>query len=157
MKCLILIFGESFRTGSQYSRIKGEQQSYGEQIKACNSHINFFNFLEKKYNLDIYVSLLSYQTIFDKDLENIYSNYIIKYESLNNMIGLDGLFHRSYSNIDINNYNFILYIRIDLYLKKYFYKIFNPYWNTIRFATILWTKNRSCGIYPPINDMIIFF
>jgi hypothetical protein len=156
MKCLIIIFGESFRTGSQGTRIKGRQESYDEQIKASNSHIDFFKFLEGKYNLDISVSLLSYQTIFDKDLENIYSKYIIKYESLNNMIGLNGIFHRSYSKIDINNYNFILYIRVDLYLKKYFYKIFNPYWNTIRFATILWTKYRPCGDYPPINDMIIF-
>ena len=156
MKCLILILGESFRTGSQGSRIKGRQDSYDEQNKACNSHIDFFNFLEKKYNLDISVSLLSYQTIFEEDLKNIYSKYIIKYEILNNTIGLDGLFHRSYSNIDINNYNFILYFRIDIYLKKYFYKIFNPHWNTIRFATILWTKYKLCGIYPPTNDIVIF-
>jgi hypothetical protein len=156
MKCLILILGESFRTGSQGSRIKGKQESYDEQIKACNRHIDFLKFLEQKYDLDISVSLLSYKTMFDKDLENIYSKYIIKYEILNNTIGLDGLFHRSYSNIDITNYNFILYFRIDLYLKNYFYKIFNPCWSTIRFATILWSKYRPCGIYPPSNDMIIF-
>jgi hypothetical protein len=156
MKCLILIFGESFRTGSQHSRIRGKEESYSKQINAGNNHIKFFKFLEEKYNLQISLSLLTYVTEFDKDLKNIYSDYIIKYESLNNLIGLNGLFHRSYSNINLDDYDFILYFRIDLFLKDYFFEVFDPNWKTIKFATILWGKNRSCGIYPPVNDMIIF-
>jgi hypothetical protein len=158
MKCLILIFGESFRTGSQGSRIKGDNNSYQEQIKACNSHLKFFKFLENKYNipLEIKVSLLTYSTKFDKDLKNIYNDYIIKYEILHDLIGLNGLFHRSYSDIKLDDFDFILYFRIDLYLKDYFFEIFNPYWKTIRFATILWVRNQVCDNYPTNNDMIIF-
>lgn len=156
MNCLILIFGESFRMGSQYTRIRGTSESFNEQINACKTHINFFKYLEYKYNLKISVSLLTYQTNFDKDLLNIYQNYLIKFESLDNLIGLNGLFHRSYSKINLNYFNFILYFRIDLFLKNDFFKIFNPYWNTIKFANILWTKNQICNNYPTINDMTIF-
>jgi hypothetical protein len=75
MKCLILIFGESFRTGSQYSRTKGLSESYQGQLDACHSHLKFFKFLQTKYNIEISVSLLTYTTKFDKDLENLYHDY----------------------------------------------------------------------------------
>jgi hypothetical protein len=157
MKCLILIFGESFRTGSQYSRVRGGDESYEEQIKACHNHLKFFKFLEEKYDsLKISVSLLTYTTKFDKDLENIYHDYIIKYESLDNLIGLNGLFHRSYSNINLDDFDFILYFRIDLYLKDHFFEIFDPSWKTIRFATILWLRYQVYDNFPTSNDMIIF-
>jgi hypothetical protein len=156
MKCLILIFGESFRTGSQYSRIKGEDTSYEEQMNACRNHIKFFKYIEEKYNIKVSVSLLTYTTKFDKDLINNYKDYLIKFEILKDLIGLNGLFHKSYSNIMLDDYDFILYFRVDLFLKDYFFEIFNPNWNTINFATILWLRYQTCYGYPSNNDMIIF-
>lgn len=156
MKCLILIFGESFRMGSQLTRVKGTPESVNGQIDACDTHIKFIKYLESKYNLKVSVSLLTYKTNYNEILKDKYKNYLIKYESLDNLIGLNGLFHRAYSKLNLEYYDFILYFRIDLFLKDYFFNIFNPYWDTIRFATILWLQYQICGIHPTNNDMIIF-
>ena len=88
MTCLVLIFGESFRTGSQNSRVRGDDSSYDEQIKACLTHINFFKYLETNYNIKVSVSLLTYTTKFNKDLINNYQDYIVKFESLEDLISL---------------------------------------------------------------------
>ena len=48
MKGLFLLIGESFRTGGQGSRIRGEIRALHEQEIACYSHIDFIKFLKKK-------------------------------------------------------------------------------------------------------------
>ena len=69
MKGLFLFIGESFRFGSQMTRIRGTKESYDEQIKACISHIKFIENIEQKYNLeksDVIIS--SYTTNYDAEL-----------------------------------------------------------------------------------------
>jgi hypothetical protein len=158
MKGLILFIGESFRSGSQGTRIRGRELSYEGQIKACNSHIDFFQYLlNTHHNLEIDVSISTYTTKFDNDLLQIYDKYLIQKNIYNDVIGLDNLFHKAVNSIDnINNYNFILYLRIDLFIKEHFYTVFNPYWQTIRFPTICWFRDCRSGKYPRVNDNLLF-
>jgi hypothetical protein len=65
--------GESFRSGSQNSRIRGMDESYDEQIQACKTHIKFIEHLQ--LNIDVCIS--SYTTKFDDELLQIYKPYVV--------------------------------------------------------------------------------
>ena len=45
MEGLVIIIGESFRTGGQGTRLRGLPESYHEQMNACNTHIRFLDHL----------------------------------------------------------------------------------------------------------------
>ena len=72
MNGLIIFVGESFRLGTQGTRNIGSEQSYSEQINACNSHINFIQHIMQKFQLNsIALFLSSYNTQYDNDLLTI--------------------------------------------------------------------------------------
>lgn len=158
MNGLIIFIGESFRLGGQFTRNRGSKESYSEQIKACNSHINFIEHIIQKFQLNsMSVFLSSYNTQYDNDLLSIYNKYLLGYNLYNDVIGLNTLFKNSINKIEnIEKYDFILYIRIDLYLKQEFFNIFNPMINTILFPTICWKHDSHVGNNPRVNDMLLF-
>jgi len=57
---------------------------------------------------------------------------------------------------NLNEYNFILFIRIDLFLKPHFFDIFDPTINKILFPTICW-KHHSTTYWghPRVNPVMI--
>ena len=57
---------------------------------------------------------------------------------------------------DIDKYDFILYVRIDLFLKEHFMETFNPSINMILFPTICWRVLYKCESNPRINDTLLF-
>ena len=57
---------------------------------------------------------------------------------------------------EIDECDFVYYCRIDLFIKDYFYEVFNPNWTTIRFPTILWKRNCMYKDQPQPNYMMIF-
>ena len=65
MKGCLILFGECFRLGSQNSRNRGSQNSYDEQIKAAQSHINFIKSIQ---NTDFKVYISIYSTNFNYEL-----------------------------------------------------------------------------------------
>ena len=158
MNGLIIFLGESFRLGTQGTRNRGSKESYNEQIKACNSHINFIEHIRQIFQLNsMSVFLSSYHTQYDIDLLTIYNNYLVGYKLYDNVIGLNELFHNSINEIEnIEKYDFILYIRIDLYLKQDFFNCFNPMINTILFPTICWKQDSRVGKHPRVNDIMLF-
>ena len=159
MKGLFLFIGESFRSGSQYSRIKGLPESYIEQINACQSHVNFIKKLEDKYKLEkSKVVIVSYSTQYNNELLKIYNDNIVSYLFFTKMIGLNNLFHEGIKKINnINDYDFIFYNRIDLYLKDTLFEKIDLLQNKILFANICWLRDCICkNKYPRVNDMIIF-
>ena len=122
-KALLILFGESFRLGGQYTRNKGSNESYNEQIAAAKTHLKFINLLkEKNINLDVYIT--SYSTKFDNDIKEIYSPYLI-----NSIFYKDLIIHKNPIYIHLKNsiskisniysYDFILCMRIDIFLKDY--------------------------------------
>ncbi len=161
MKCLILLLGESFRTGTQNSRIRGNPDSYSAQIDACNNHLNFFYFLEKIYNIDVSLHITTYNTVYNDQLFNIYKNYLTSYSILNEPdgVGLHNLYYKSLCDIkNIDEYDFIFYFRIDIFLKPYFFDIFNPFWKTIHFNFPMSIKENGHVIIdePRVSDIMIF-
>ena len=155
MKGCLILFGECFRLGSQNSRNRGSQNSYDEQIKAAQSHINFIKSIQ---NTDFKVYISSYSTNFNYDLIKVYSNYLIVFDFYDNLIGVTNLIRNAINNIaKIENFDFILFMRIDLFLKNKFIEIFNPNWNKILFPSICYKPHHKCGIHPRVNDMMLYF
>jgi hypothetical protein len=158
MKGLFLFIGESFRYGSQKTRIRGIKESHEEQIKACKSHIQFIEKLEKKFILeksDIIIN--TYTTNYDNELKNIYQNYLVSYVFQKKLIGLTTVFQNTLlDRKNLNDYDFIFYIRIDLFLKDYLLKVMELPNDKILFPTICWSKDCIIKRYPRINDMMIF-
>ena len=98
MKGCLILFGESFRLGGQGNRNIGNIESYTEQINAINSQIFLLKSLNNKnVAMDVYIS--SYETIFTKDIIDLYNNYLIGYEFYKNLLGQDTLIHNSIYNI----------------------------------------------------------
>jgi hypothetical protein len=155
MKGLLILLGESFRFGGQHSRVVGSSHSFDGQMSAATSHLAFINYLEKTYACDIKTYIGTYTTKYNDKLIEKYKQYIIGSHIYKNLIGYNNLLHNSIQKIDdINSYDFLLIMRIDLYLKPYFNTIFNPKWQTIRFPTVLW--DRTSSGYPRVNDMMIY-
>jgi len=157
-KVLIIFLGESYRLGGQHNRNKGSTKSYDAQILAYQSHIEFIKNLKLKHNIntDIYIS--TYNTKYNEDTLKIYNELnIIGYDFYKNLQGLHGLFHKTVKKVkDINNYNFICYIRIDLQLKPALSEIFNPNWETIRFPMVHYIGRESIHGHPQISDTMLF-
>lgn len=144
--CLICITGESFRNGPQSSRIRKDSvHSETNQIRAIHSHLEFITYLKNYYNIisDVLLNIYSFNDCKDTQLIQLYQNHphinkvyvYLKYE----LLGEYGLLLNTYDIItyDLKNYKylFILFIRIDLFLKPYFQNIFDLR-EKIRFSNV---------------------
>jgi hypothetical protein len=154
-KGLLLLYGESFRLGGQCNRNTGSEQSYEEQIRAAHTHLNFISHL-KKQNIHIEVSINSYTTPYNEHLARVYKDVLRDKIFYNQLIGQTALIHTCIDRLDIQEYDFILCMRIDLYLKDTFVEIFNPHSNTIMFPSICFEPYHKSGIHPRVNDMMIY-
>lgn len=156
MNSLLILFGESFRLGGQGNRNRGSDESYEAQINASLSHIRFIEFLKKR-NINMTVSINSYTTKFDSSMNEIYKSVLVDSKYYENLIGSAKLIHNCVDRItDINDYDFILCMRIDLFLKDKFFEIFNPYSNTIMFPSVCFKPYHKSGRHPRVNDMMMF-
>ena len=156
MKGCILLYGESFRFGCQNNRNIGSDQSYDEQINAANSHMSFIKDLNNK-NVDIDIYISSYMTKFTIELIKVYKEKLIGYDFYKYLLGPEQLIHNTLNKIvNIEQYNFLLIMRIDLFLKNKFTEIFNKDWNKILWASICFKPYHMCGIHPRVNDTMIF-
>jgi hypothetical protein len=143
-KCLISIFGESYRLGPQTSRDRSPcEKSISFQDKAITSHLEFCSFLKNTFNVDVEVILNIYTMTPELDtriyehysnhpdvsythLNILYSGPIGEYNLLINTVG-------HVSQIITYNYIFVFFTRIDVFLKKYLHTIFDLR-EKIRFA-----------------------
>ena len=150
-RCLILFIGESFREGGQFSRIRNTKDSFEKQQIASLSQIDFLNYIKNKFSCTIDVIINTYTTIYENDLKYWYDKYLINYISNDKLIGLENLLNNGIKSVNIDKYDFILSIRIDLYIKYYFFIKFDISWNKIMFPFICWITE-----YKQIWDDIIF-
>ena len=103
------------------------------------------------------VSINSYTTKFNNSLNEIYKSVLVDSEYYENLIGINKLIHNCIDRItNINNYDFILCMRIDLFLKDYYFEIFNPYSDKILFPSVCFKPHHKCGLHPRVNDMMMF-
>ena len=75
MKALILLIGESFRSGGWLSRKRGHPDSYKEQKEACMSHIKFI----EDTDLDADIIVVSYSTPYTEEMLSWYKPRLINY------------------------------------------------------------------------------
>jgi hypothetical protein len=149
---ILLLIGESFRTGEQGTRIRGHPSSYESQIEACQSHIEFMN---KFSNINWKIILFTYTTQYDQDLKKLYSPYHSDF--LEHPVGYNTLFEISKNYVKQLKYDFILVSRIDLKFKPKFSTVFNPQWRTIRYPFICWKKCCTTKkFYPRVSDTMVF-
>jgi hypothetical protein len=130
-KCLFVITGDTFRLGGQRSEGKGGEESYKRQKLATDSHIRFFENIEKKFNIscEVYLNIYRCDELYDKTLLEWHGNRVVDYnihqQRLSSELSLvyDTTHRLSQSGLD--QYRFVMLIRPDWYLKKYFLEVFN--------------------------------
>jgi hypothetical protein len=155
MKACIILFGESFRLGGELTRNRGSDESYTEQINAATSHVSFIkDLISKNVNIDLYIS--SYETKFTNDLIRLYTDFLIGYDIYPNLIGQHNLIHNSIKKISLDKYDFLLIMRIDIFLKRKFTEIFDTRWNTIMWPSITFKPYHKRGIHPRVNDIMLY-
>jgi len=100
---LFVIIGESFRSGGQGTRTRGEASSYDDQMRATKSQINALAFLESKFGVKIYVSLGTYHTQYTNELVSAFGDRIVGKPDIrheDNAAGLDSFFQTALKKAD---------------------------------------------------------
>jgi hypothetical protein len=157
MRGLIILIGECFREGHSTSRLRDTENSYIPQKDASESHYRFLNHIKINLGIDVDLIINTYDTKFEEDLKSWYGDFLIEYNSNENIIGMQNLLNNITKKIDKDAYDFVFAIRIDIFLKELFFEKFNPNWNRITFSQICWTKLcRVANNEPRIGDVIIF-
>ena len=167
-KFLLIINGETYRHGPQGSRERGTTESFELQNFATQSHINFIEYVTDKFNLQSDVLLYYYKINeeWDSHFENSYKKYLSHAVGLPNLLG-EIYLHSSLiqfikNNVNISEYKFVLFIRPDLYLKRYFFEIFNIDEDKIKFAHVneitdhLGNSWHETHGYPAVNHQIFY-
>ena len=162
-KCLIVYYGGSFREGNIGSTLSDTKYGYETQKHASITHAKLKKVLnEKGYQSDILVN--TRDTVYKKDLMNWYNPFNIMLNNLpKELHGKDLMIQNCIKNINKLNkeeYKFILFIRIDLFLKPDFYKILNTESNKIMFLANNYDPT-DCSIFdnhnnPKIVDLFLY-
>jgi hypothetical protein len=152
---LFVFIGESFRYGKETTRMRGGQISFEPQMAACRSHLKLLDRV-KTLGVQPSVLLATYTTPFDSDLCAIYKPYMHTTVIMNQASGFNYLFRRSMDLVlDIDSYDFVMYIRIDIELTDLCISLVDPFKSTIIVPNVL-PSNTEAG-YPMINDMFVYF
>jgi len=158
MKGLFIISGESFREGLQLERKRDTKHSFHTQKMASESHVDFCNYVKEKHGIQMDVFINTYDTKYEKQLKSWYPN-LWKYKSYKKLIGIKALIQNAVKDID-KEFDFIFITRMDIFIKPYFYSVFNPNWKTIHFMCQEFSKH-ACGGFvensPMINEIFQFF
>ena len=147
-KALFVINGEAFRDGSHGCRSSATNESYEWQKNGTHSQIEFFDFLQKTYDLEIFISLNTYQTKYTIELISWYSDYNIIEKNINKDTNGRSVIYSATKNINTDEYDFdfIFFLRVDLFIKKKFFEVFNPHEKNIKFLfPVEWSHKTTLG------------
>ena len=161
-KCLIVYYGGSFREGNIGSTLHDTQYGYESQKNASITHAKLKQILNKKgYETDILIN--TRHTEYKKDLLNWYNPFNIIINKIPIQIhGKDYMITSCIENINNlkkEEYKFILFIRIDLFLKPDFFNVLNTESNKIMFLANNYDAKR-CSNYnngqPEVVDLFLY-
>jgi|694.fasta_scaffold79452_4 hypothetical protein len=132
MKLLLVLNGESYRSGNQMSRYRGTKNYIERQFLACKSHVKLINVIKDKYNIDTDLIIHSYKLneTDDNNLINYYKNHNINIISVTFLPSIceneKKFLNLTYDKINehLFRYDGCLLIRIDLYLKEFYIQNF---------------------------------
>lgn len=145
MKILTIFWGENYRSGPQMTRTRGMNDYIRRQILASKSHIKLVNMLKNQgHNLDIILNTYKLNPNDDNNILQYYqknTNLILKFfydsQFSDELAFFQNMFKNVLSNEILDNkYDFVLFIRIDLYLKKIFFETLKFIPEKISFAHI---------------------
>ena len=167
-KGILVLYGESFRSGNMGSRTRDCDECVETQKLASQSHQEFIQFIEKK-NITMDVLIDTYDTKYEEELKGYYNNPT--YYSHPELLGWDKISQDAVNKIDKNKYDFIVMTRLDIFIKPDFYTVFNPSWKKIMFLSpqeAVFDQFMVCGFsntekdnkgiyYPQVNPTIMFF
>ena len=145
MKGLLLLIGEAFREGLQTNRQRDTATSFQPQKMASESHVDFCDYIKKEHGIKMDIFINTYDTKYEKELKSWYPN--CKYKSNKALIGRKALVQNAINKIE-KDHDFIFLTRLDIFIKPYFYSVFNPKWKTIHFIS------QTFSIHPRCNGMI---
>jgi hypothetical protein len=129
-KCLFVITGDTFRLGGQRSENKGGEESYKRQKLSTDSHLRLFEHIEKTLSIkcDVYLNVYKCSDEYDQKLLDWYGKRIVNKnihpQRLDSEFSLIYDTTKRLGEIGIDDYRFIMLIRPDWYLKKYFLDVF---------------------------------
>ena len=139
-KLLLVFYGETFRNGGQMTRNRDNNiDTIERQFITTDSHIRLINYITNILKINCETALLTYKFIEELDLKliKLYNpvNYELHDDPLNptwksrystGEAAMLEYLSTCFKNIIINNnYSHVLFIRIDFYIKQYFYECLN--------------------------------
>ena len=161
-KCLLVYYGGSFRDGHIGTTKHDTNYGYESQERASITHAKLKKVLNKKgFQTDIIINTRS--TKYTNKLKDWYSPFNMIINNLSDKIhGKDYMIQSAVKNInklDKNNYDFMLFIRIDLFLKPEFYNVLNTESDKINFLANNYNPKECNDIIngdPAIVDLFIY-
>ena len=166
-KGLICYYGGAFREGGNLSSVQDTENGYDGQYYATQTHLKLTETIKSKgYNVDTIIN--TYSSKYEKDLSNWYKPYEILLNRLNKNIestdGRDNLIKnciKTIKRLTPDDYDFILFIRIDLFLKPEFFNILDIESNKINFIANNSDAKNNCITHnkekdPFVVDLFLF-
>lgn len=156
---LFCAIGESFRTGSQNTRIRGLPESVPQQLEAFQTHVSLLRAQPEEVKPTLKV--LTYKTQFSDLIAKYYGAFNPQIQELETPIGYNNLVRsivdEAKASAPVGGWDFIFIFRIDLILKDKLRHIFNYKANSIAYPSVCWAKDSRLfnGRYR-VNDMFLF-
>lgn len=164
-KGLIVYYGGGFRDGPSTSSIQDTEKGYNNQFYASQSHIKLNKSLsEKGYDMDSLIC--SYHSKYESNFKLWYDPFDMILNTIKmsgrSTDGRDTLIKnciKSMKNLKMSEYDFVLFIRIDLFLKKEFFNILDLKSQKVQFLAHNFFTGH-CGFTekkdPEVVDMILY-
>jgi hypothetical protein len=155
-KALLCFYGGAFREGNIGTTKVDSEYGYKAQKNTSITHAKLKEVLNKKgYQTDVLINTRS--TKYKSQLESWYDPYNMIVNKLSDKFhGRDYMIQSTINNINKLNkyeYDFILFVRIDLFLKPEFYKVLDTEINKISFIANNYDTNTCLTKYK--NDPVI--
>lgn len=148
-KGLLLLYGESFREGNQGVRLRDTENSFEPQKKSSLEHVHLCNVIKEKYHYDMDILINTYDTKYENQLKSWYEPYPLKYIKNTELIGPDNLVKNALKQINHDEYDFIIFTRMDVCFKPLFIDTFTINHEKIMFLSIhnihYNTREWKCG------------
>jgi len=164
-KGLIVYYGGGFRDGPSTSSIQDTDKGYNNQFYASQSHIKLNKVLtEKGYDVDSLVC--SYHSKYESNFKLWYDPFDMILNTIKmrgkSTDGRDSLITtciKSMQSLKMEEYDFVLFIRIDLFLKKDFFDVLDVKSQKVQFLAHNFFTGH-CGFTekkdPEVVDMILY-
>lgn len=164
-KGLICYYGGAFRDGHNGSSKQDSEKGFDSQLYSTKTHLKLSEIIKSKgYSVDTIIN--TYHSTYENILTTWYKPYEILLNNMNKRLkstnGRDNLISSAVKNIKkikTNDYDFILFIRIDLFLKPEFFKVLNIKSEKIEFLAHNFYQGH-CGFTeekdPEVVDLILF-